>query len=131
LAQETLAGWLYVSQATLSRIENGARQMTIDETVWFARALGMPVALRWTAQHEAGEDVHPVSRRSLLGAGVGARVVDRERDGAQGSRGRGRRTSFTRSRSSGIGEQLAFVIPATRLCREPSRESCAVQAKFT
>jgi len=74
LPQATVAGWLHVSQATLSRIELGRRHLTIDETVWFARALGMPVALRWTAQPEAGEDVDPLSRRSLLGAGVGAAV---------------------------------------------------------
>jgi transcriptional regulator with XRE-family HTH domain len=67
-----VAGWLHVSQATLSRIEHGKRHLTIDEIDSFTRALGMPLALRWTAQPEVGEDVDPLSRRSLLGAGVGA-----------------------------------------------------------
>jgi len=72
LPQSVVAGWLYVSQATLSRIERGTRHLTIDEIDSFTRALGMPVALRWTAHHEAEEDVDPLSRRSLLGAGAGA-----------------------------------------------------------
>jgi hypothetical protein len=72
LAQSVVAGWLHVSQATLSRIEHGKRHLTIDEIDSFTRALGMPVALRWTAQHQASEDVDPLSRRSLLGAGAGA-----------------------------------------------------------
>jgi len=73
LPQSVVAGWLYVSQATLSRIERGTRHLTIDEIDSFTRALGMPVSLRWTPHaSEAGEDVDPLSRRSLLGAGVGA-----------------------------------------------------------
>jgi len=72
LAQSVVAGWLHVSQATLSRIEHGKRQLTVDEIDGFTRALGMPLALRWIALPEAGDDVEPLSRRSLLGAGVGA-----------------------------------------------------------
>jgi transcriptional regulator with XRE-family HTH domain len=73
LTQAVVAGWLHVSQATLSRIEHGKRHLTIDEIDSFTRALSMPLALRWT-QHptEVGEDVDPFSRRSLLGAGAGA-----------------------------------------------------------
>jgi hypothetical protein len=72
LPQGIVAGWLHVSQATLSRIEHGHRRLTIDEIAGFARSLGLSVALRWTPQPEVGEDVDPISRRSLLGAGVGA-----------------------------------------------------------
>jgi transcriptional regulator with XRE-family HTH domain len=73
LTQSAVADWLHVSQATLSRIEHGKRHLTIDEIDCFTRALSMPLALRWT-QHptEVGEDVDPLSRRSLLGAGAGA-----------------------------------------------------------
>jgi hypothetical protein len=56
----------------LSRIEQGKRRLTIDDVNGFARSLGMPFALRWTAQHEVREDLDPISRRSLFGAGVGA-----------------------------------------------------------
>jgi len=74
LPQEIVAGWLCVSQMTLSRIEQGKRRLTVDDVNWFARSLGMPWALRWVHEHpsEAREDVDPISRRSLLGAGVGA-----------------------------------------------------------
>ncbi|MDQ3148918.1 MAG: helix-turn-helix domain-containing protein, partial [Chloroflexota bacterium] len=74
LPQTVVAGWLHVSQMTVSRIEQGKRRLTIDEINWFARSLGIPVTLRWVPQQssEAGEDVDPLSRRSLLGAGAGA-----------------------------------------------------------
>jgi len=72
LPQTVLAGWLSVSQMTVSRIEQGKRRLTIDEINWFTRSLGIPVTLRWLPDHEAGEDVDPLSRRSLLGAGAGA-----------------------------------------------------------
>ena len=74
LSQSVVADWLHVSQATLSRIEHGRRHLTIDEIDSFTRALGVPLALRWTAQPEVGEDVDPLSRRSLFGAGVGAAI---------------------------------------------------------
>jgi hypothetical protein len=61
-----------MSQAAVCRIEAGRRRVTIDEIANVARALGMPVALPWMAQPEVGEDVDPLSRRSLFGAGVGA-----------------------------------------------------------
>jgi hypothetical protein len=72
LPQGTLAGWLYVSQATLSRIEQGRRRLTLEEIDGYARSLGLSVALRWAPQPEVGEDVDPLSRRSLFGAGAGA-----------------------------------------------------------
>jgi hypothetical protein len=71
LPQTLLANWLHMSQAAVCRIETGRRRVTIDEIACVARALGMPVALPWTVQPEAGVDVDPISRRSLLGAGVG------------------------------------------------------------
>ncbi|MCA1677921.1 MAG: helix-turn-helix domain-containing protein [Actinobacteria bacterium] len=74
LPQALLAGWLHTSQAAVCRIENGRRRVTIDEIAQVARALGIPVALPWAPEHPAGEDVDPLSRRSLLGAGVGAAV---------------------------------------------------------
>jgi transcriptional regulator with XRE-family HTH domain len=72
LPQCIVAGWLHVSQATLSRIESGHRRLTVDEIAGFARALGHTVAVRWAPLHDTGEDVDPLSRRSLIGAGVGA-----------------------------------------------------------
>ena len=72
LSQCIVARWLHVSQATLSRIESGHRRLTVDEIAGFARALGHDVAVRWTPLHDPGDDVDPLSRRSLLGAGVGA-----------------------------------------------------------
>jgi transcriptional regulator with XRE-family HTH domain len=74
LPQALVAGWLHVSQTTLSRIEQGNRRLTIDEISWFAGTLGLSITVRWSPQHEAGEDVDPISRRSLFGAGVGAAV---------------------------------------------------------
>jgi transcriptional regulator with XRE-family HTH domain len=72
LPQSLLAGWLHVSQTSLSRIEQGKSRLTVDDINWFAGVLGLSLALRWVPQHEAGEDVDPLSRRSLFGAGVGA-----------------------------------------------------------
>ena len=72
LAQSVVANWLHLSQSALSRIETGQCRLTIDDINWFAGTLGLPVALRWNPTHEAGEDVDPLSRRSLFGAGVGA-----------------------------------------------------------
>lgn len=75
LHQATLARWLYVSPATLSRIEHGQRHVTIDEIDSFTRALGIPLALRWVDQQppDVGDAVEPISRRNLLGtAGAGA-----------------------------------------------------------
>ena len=48
LPQGIVAGWLHVSQATLSRIESGHRRLTVDEIAGFARALGHSIAVRWT-----------------------------------------------------------------------------------
>ena len=72
LSQTVVAGWLHVSQTSLSRIEHGKCRLTVDDITWFAGALGLNVTLRWAPQYQAGEDVNPLSRRSLLGAGVGA-----------------------------------------------------------
>jgi hypothetical protein len=72
LPQGTVANWLHVSQATLSRIEHGHRRLTVEEIAGFARSLGLSITVRWTPLHDTGEDVDPLSRRSLLGAGVGA-----------------------------------------------------------
>ena len=72
LSQALVAGWLHMSQAAVCRIEAGRRRLTIDEIAAVARALGMPVALPWALLPEVGEDVDPLSRRSLLGAGAGA-----------------------------------------------------------
>jgi hypothetical protein len=71
LPQSMLAGWLHMSQAAVCRIENGRRRVTIDEIAAITRALGIPLAIPWAPQPEVGEDVDPLSRRSLLGAGVG------------------------------------------------------------
>jgi hypothetical protein len=73
LPQTLVAGWLHMSQAAVCRIETGRRRLTIDEVRYIAQVLGMPVAaVPWTPQHEAREDVDPIKRRSLLGAGLGA-----------------------------------------------------------
>jgi hypothetical protein len=72
VSQMVVAGWLHMSQAAVCRIEQSRRRVTIDEIANVAHVLGMPVALPWASQPEVGEDVDPLSRRSLLGAGVGA-----------------------------------------------------------
>jgi transcriptional regulator with XRE-family HTH domain len=72
LPQALVADWLHISQATLSRIEHGQRQLSVPEVARLARSLGLAVAVRWTPEPEVGEDVDPLSRRSLLGAGAGA-----------------------------------------------------------
>jgi transcriptional regulator with XRE-family HTH domain len=74
LSQALVAGWLHMSQAAVCRIEQGRRRITIDEIANIARALGLPVAIPWASQHEVGEDVDRLNRRSLLGAGIGAAV---------------------------------------------------------
>jgi hypothetical protein len=73
LPQTLVAGWLHMSQAAVCRIETGRRRLTIDEIGYIADVLGMPVAaVPWGPRNEAGEDVDPLSRRSLFGVGVGA-----------------------------------------------------------
>jgi transcriptional regulator with XRE-family HTH domain len=72
LPQTVIAGWLHVSQMTVSRIEQGKRRLTIDEINRFADGLAIPMTLRWLPHHEAGEYVDSLSRRSLFGAGAGA-----------------------------------------------------------
>jgi hypothetical protein len=73
LPQTLVAGWLHMSQAAVCRIETGRRRLTIDEIRYIAQVLGMPVlAVLWHPRNEAGEDVDPLSRRSLFGVGVGA-----------------------------------------------------------
>lgn len=72
LSQTVVADWLHVSQTSLSRIERGQCRLTVDDINAFARSLGVPWTLRWATQRDSGEDVDPLSRRSLLGAGVGA-----------------------------------------------------------
>jgi hypothetical protein len=74
VSQMVVAGWLHMSQAAVCRIEQGRRRVTIDEIANVAHVLGMPVALPWASQPEVGEDVDPLSRRSLFGAGVGAAI---------------------------------------------------------
>jgi hypothetical protein len=72
LPQTLVAGWLHMSQAAVCRIETGRRRLRVDEIRYIAGVLGMPVvAVPWTSQ-QPGEDVDPLSRRSLLGAGIGA-----------------------------------------------------------
>ena len=71
LSQTVVADWLHVSQTSLSRIEHGKCRLSIDDIAGFAGALGLSVTLRWTSLPEAGEDVDPLSRRSLFGAGAG------------------------------------------------------------
>jgi transcriptional regulator with XRE-family HTH domain len=75
LPQTLVAGWLHMSQAAVCRIETGRRRLTIDEIRYIAQALGIPLgAIPWRT-HQTGEDVEPLSRRSLLGAGVGAALA--------------------------------------------------------
>jgi len=72
LSQAVVAGWLHVSQASLSRIELGQCRLTVDDIAGFAGCLGLSVALRWVHQYpsEARQDVDPLSRRSLFGTGI-------------------------------------------------------------
>lgn len=74
LPQQLVAGWLHMSQSTLSRIESGARRHTVDDWVPCARVLGAPVSLPWVRQPErdsGSDDVDPINRRSLLGHAAG------------------------------------------------------------
>jgi transcriptional regulator with XRE-family HTH domain len=72
LSQTVVADWLHVSQTSLSRIERGRCRLTVADINAFAGSLGVPWTLGWATQRDLGDDVDPLSRRSLLGAGVGA-----------------------------------------------------------
>jgi hypothetical protein len=49
----------------VGRIED-SRPLGVEGLTGFARAPGPPIALRWTPEPEAGEDVDPINRRGLL-----------------------------------------------------------------
>jgi hypothetical protein len=73
LPQALVGGWLHMSQPAVCRLETGRRRITIDEIRHIAQVLGMPpIAIPWNVPQPSGEDVNPLSRRSLLGAGAGA-----------------------------------------------------------
>jgi Helix-turn-helix domain len=73
LPQALVGGWLHMSQPAVCRIETGRRRVTLDEINHIAQVLGMPpIAVPWNVPQPSGEDVDPLSRRSLLGVGAGA-----------------------------------------------------------
>jgi transcriptional regulator with XRE-family HTH domain len=69
---EQLPGVICERAAQRDDREAARRRADDREVSADARAVGLPVPLPWSVQREAGEDVDPLSRRSLLGAGAGA-----------------------------------------------------------
>jgi transcriptional regulator with XRE-family HTH domain len=66
LSQETVAAWLGITQAQLSRIEHGTPIRNLDRLIYWARLLRIPAASLWfdlpgAARHE---DDHPVDQEA-------------------------------------------------------------------
>jgi transcriptional regulator with XRE-family HTH domain len=77
LAQETVAGWAGLSQAQLSRIENGPSVVHLDRLLQWARVLGIPGEHLWFKLPDDGSpasETADVRRRSFLTA-TGAGLV--------------------------------------------------------
>jgi transcriptional regulator with XRE-family HTH domain len=94
LAQEVVAGWVGITQAQLSRIENGPSIVHLDRLMQWARVLSIPGEHLWfklPADGSEASKTEDVKRRSLLtatGAGiVGALAVNTASAGATSSAG--------------------------------------------
>jgi len=71
LSQEIVAGWVSVTQAQLSRIENGHPIVHLDRLIQWARVLGIPEQHLWFALPNDGSEAsetEDVQRRSFLRA---------------------------------------------------------------
>jgi hypothetical protein len=65
LSQDLVSGWLGITQAQLSRIENGPPVKDLDRLIFCARTLGIPAGLLW---FKLPEDV--MERRDVLRVGT-------------------------------------------------------------
>lgn len=77
LRQETVARWLGITQAQLSRIENGAPIVHLDRLTHWAQLLQIPAQLLWFRLPNQFDDADrrgeaDVTRRNLLAAGGAA-----------------------------------------------------------
>ena len=83
ISQETVAGWLDLTQAQLSRIENGRAPEELSKLIHWANTLGVPSDLLWfklpqdrvvrvgsLPQPRKVRD-EPVERRNFIGIGAG------------------------------------------------------------
>jgi transcriptional regulator with XRE-family HTH domain len=71
LAQEIVAGWVGVTQAQLSRIENGPPIVHLDRLIQWARVLGIPSECLWFKLPDDGStasETEDMRRRSFLAA---------------------------------------------------------------
>jgi hypothetical protein len=76
LPQTTVARWLGITQAQLSRVENGPPMVHLDRLIHWAQLLHVPPPLLWfKLSDELADDPHhkaDVKRRSVLAAGGAA-----------------------------------------------------------
>jgi len=56
LSQEVVGGWLDLSQAQLSRLENGPTLKDLGRLAHYARTIGIPAALLWFKLADAAEE---------------------------------------------------------------------------
>jgi transcriptional regulator with XRE-family HTH domain len=68
IPQETVAGWLGVTQGQLSRIENGPAVVHLDRLIQWARLLGMPSSCLWFTLPEDDQRTSPGGHRDELAA---------------------------------------------------------------
>ncbi len=75
LSQEIVAGWVGITQAQLSRIENGGPIVHLDRLTHWAKILGIPETYLWFALpndcSQGGESEDVKRRRVLTAAGAG------------------------------------------------------------
>src|SRR5712691_4375252 len=76
LTQEMVAHWLGLTQAQLSRLENGKPPEELSKLIHYARALRIPAHLLWfklpAQREESSESEHP---REFIGARTGLATV--------------------------------------------------------
>lgn len=62
LSQEVVAGWMYLTQSQLSRVENGPPMRDLDRLIQWARILSIPTSLLWfrVPDDRGDEPVTPV-----------------------------------------------------------------------
>ena len=68
IPQETVAGWLGVTQGQLSRIENGPAIAHLDRLIQWARLLGIPSSCLWFTLPEDDQRTSPGGHRDELAA---------------------------------------------------------------
>jgi hypothetical protein len=89
LAQDLVGGWLGLTQAQISRIENGRAPGELSKLVHYARVLAVPADLLWFKLPPAsGEAASPDAAAFTLAVIVGGRpagAVSHRRGGRAGS----------------------------------------------